>query len=87
MILPPFRELDKQQLLPRPSKLSLAVTAANAERSQPPKEPALLASLSEHFGRLDDPREEELAEHKLLDMIVIAVCAWGRHLGRSRNFW
>ena len=75
MILPPYSDLDKHKLLTKPSKLSLAVAAANAEMSQLPKEPALVASLNEHFGRLDDPREEELVEHKLLDMIVIAVCA------------
>ena len=75
MVLPPYHELDKQQLLPKPTKLSLAVAAASAEMSQPPEEPALIPRLSEHFGRLDDPREEELVEHKLLDMIVMAVCA------------
>jgi predicted transposase YbfD/YdcC len=73
MILPPCPELDKPKLLPK--HLSLAVAASNAEMSLPPEEPALVASLNEHFGRLDDPREEELVEHKLLDMIVIAVCA------------
>jgi predicted transposase YbfD/YdcC len=75
MILPPCPELDKPKLLPKPTKLALAVAAANAEISQPPEEPALVASLSEHFGRLDDPREEALVEHKLLAMLVIAVCA------------
>ena len=75
MILPPCPELDKPKLLPKPSQLALAVGTANDQRSQPPEEPALVASLSEHFGRLDDPREEGLVEHKLLDMIVIAVCA------------
>ena len=75
MILPPCRQLDKQKWLPKPSKLSLAVAAASAEMSQPPDEPTLIDRLSEHFGRLNDPREEELVEHKLLDMIVIAVCA------------
>jgi predicted transposase YbfD/YdcC len=75
MILPPCPELDKAKLLPKPSKLALAIAAANAEMSQPSKESVLVASLSEHFGRLDDLREEELVEHKLLDMLVIAVCA------------
>jgi predicted transposase YbfD/YdcC len=75
MILPPCRQLDKQKWLPKPSKLSLAVAAASAEMSQPPDEPTLIDRLSEHFGRLNDLREEELVEHKLLDMIVIAVCA------------
>lgn len=72
MILPPSPELE---ILPKPSKLSLAIAAASAEISQPPEEPAFIARISEHFDRLDDPREEELVEHKLLDMIVIAVCA------------
>ncbi len=96
MILPPSPELDKQKLLPKPSKLSLAIAAANAEMSQPSKESILIASLSEHFGRLEDPREEELVEHKLLDMLVIAVCAvicgadtWVEveTFGKARQVW
>ncbi len=31
-------------------------------------------SISEHFGRLTDPRMEERVEHRLLDIIVIAIC-------------
>jgi hypothetical protein len=31
-------------------------------------------SLAEHVGRLTDPRMEERIEHRLLDIIVIAIC-------------
>src|SRR5919197_865835 len=31
-------------------------------------------SIAEHFGRLTDLRMEELIEHRLLDIIVIAIC-------------
>ena len=31
-------------------------------------------SIAEHFGRLTDPRMEERIEHRLLDIIVIAIC-------------
>jgi hypothetical protein len=30
-------------------------------------------SIAEHFGRLTDPRMEERVEHRLLDIIVIAI--------------
>ena len=33
------------------------------------------ASLAEHFGALEDPRVEHLTDHKLLDIIMIALCA------------
>lgn len=33
------------------------------------------ASLIQHFSKVDDPRVEYLVEHKLLDLITIAVCA------------
>lgn len=32
-------------------------------------------SLAEHFGALEDPRVEHLTDHKLLDIITIAICA------------
>ncbi len=32
-------------------------------------------SINEHFGTLADPRDEERIEHKLFDMLVIAICA------------
>ena len=31
--------------------------------------------LSDHFGSLPDPREPSLVEHKLLDILIIAICA------------
>lgn len=33
------------------------------------------ASLIEHFSSLEDPRAEHLTDHKLLDIIMIAICA------------
>lgn len=33
------------------------------------------ASLAEHFGSLKDPRAEHLIDHKLLEIILIAICA------------
>jgi predicted transposase YbfD/YdcC len=33
------------------------------------------ATLAEHFGGLEDPRVEHLTDHKLLDIIMIALCA------------
>jgi len=33
------------------------------------------ASLAEHFSSLEDPRAEHLTDHKLLDIIMIAICA------------
>jgi hypothetical protein len=31
-------------------------------------------TISKHFGELYDPRKEGMVEHKLLDMVTIAVC-------------
>src|SRR5213082_2930358 len=31
-------------------------------------------SLAEHFGRVTDPRMEERIEHRLLDIMVTAIC-------------
>lgn len=33
------------------------------------------ASLAEHFGSLEDPRVEHLTDHKLLEIILITICA------------
>jgi CTP synthase (UTP-ammonia lyase) len=38
------------------------------------KEPQTVA-LIEHLGQLNDPRIERTKRHKLLDILVIAVCA------------
>jgi len=34
-----------------------------------------MATLEEHFGRVNDPRKDRTKEHKLIDIIVIAICA------------
>lgn len=33
------------------------------------------ASLTEHFALLEDPRAEHLTDHRLIDVIMIAICA------------
>ena len=38
-----------------------------------PKKP--LAAIEEHFSKVSDPRVERTKEHKLMDMIAIAICA------------
>ena len=42
---------------------------------QPVEPRSPLTRLSDHFGSLPDPREPGLVEHKLLDIIIIAICA------------
>jgi predicted transposase YbfD/YdcC len=53
-------------------------------------------SIVEHFGRLTDPRAEERVEHRLLDIIVIAICgvicgadSWVEieEFGKARQEW
>jgi predicted transposase YbfD/YdcC len=36
---------------------------------------APIASISEHFSDLDDPRMDRTKQHMLMDMLVIAICA------------
>lgn len=38
-----------------------------------PKKP--LAAIEEHFSKVTDPRVERTKEHKLIDIIAIAICA------------
>jgi predicted transposase YbfD/YdcC len=38
-----------------------------------PKKP--LAAIEEHFGKVSDPRIDRSKEHKLIDIIAIAICA------------
>src|SRR5689334_5407057 len=38
-----------------------------------PKKP--LAAIEEHFGKVSDPRVDRTKEHKLIDIIAIAICA------------
>lgn len=35
----------------------------------------IAASISEHFAGLEDPRAKHLNDHKLIDIIIIAICA------------
>ena len=35
----------------------------------------LAASIAEHFSGLEDPRIDRTKQHKLLDILVIAICA------------
>ena len=32
-------------------------------------------AIEEHFGKVSDPRIERTKEHKLIDIIIIAICA------------
>ena len=34
-----------------------------------------VATMTEHFGRVEDPRIDRTKLHKLVDIIVIAICA------------
>lgn len=38
-----------------------------------PKKP--LEAIEEHFGKVSDPRKDRTKDHKLIDIIVIAICA------------
>jgi hypothetical protein len=38
-----------------------------------PKEP--LKAIEEHFSKVTDPRQNRTKDHKLIDIIVIAICA------------
>ncbi len=55
-----------------------------------------VASIGEHFAGLDDPRDERRIDHKLLDVLVIAICAvisgaegWPEvaSFGRAKQTW
>jgi len=54
------------------------------------------ATIEEHFGKLEDPRVERTKLHKLLDILVIAICAaicgadtWedAEMFGRAKKEW
>lgn len=38
-----------------------------------PKKP--LEAIEEHFGKVTDPRKDRTKDHKLIDIIAIAICA------------
>lgn len=57
-------------------KRSLAVLfPAKLITGKAPMEEQVLNSIQEHFGTLTDPRIERTKRHKLLDIVVIAICA------------
>lgn len=35
----------------------------------------IVASISKHFAGLEDPRAEHLNDHKLIDILIVAICA------------
>lgn len=54
------------------------------------------ASIALHFGDLDDPRDERRVDHKLIDVLVVAICAvisgaegWPEvaSYGRAKQSW
>lgn len=56
----------------------------------------LLGTIEEHFGSVSDPRIERTKEHKLIDILVIAICAvicgaegWVdiENYGKSKKRW
>jgi hypothetical protein len=55
-----------------------------------------LGTIEEHFGKVRDPRIERTKEHKLIDILVIAICAvicgaegWVdiENYGKSKKKW
>jgi predicted transposase YbfD/YdcC len=72
----PTAASDPTTLLDR-AQLSVAVEAAIRERviEQFVQQRRYSTSISEHVGPLTDPRKAGMIEHKLLDIITIAVCA------------
>ena len=73
MVLPP-QPAAEPIAVSTSTALTLAMTQARLEQQAAVKPPPAVASLSEHFSTLSDPREADLVEHKLLDIITIAVC-------------
>ena len=73
MVLPP-KPAAEPIAVSTSTALTRAMTPARLEQLAAVKPPPAVASLSEHFSPLSDPREAGLVEHKLLDIITIAVC-------------
>jgi len=46
-------------------------------------------TIADHFSAIDDPRIERSKQHKLIDIITIAICAviCGAEMDRYRNLW
>src|SRR5262249_62405364 len=53
-------------------------------------------ALAESFGKIKDPRVERTKQHKLIDILIIAICAvicgaegWGEieQFGREKREW
>ncbi len=47
-------------------------------------------TLIDHFTPLNDPRIDRTKEHKLIDIVIIAICAvicGAPSLGGKRNLW
>ena len=95
MVLPPKPAVEAAAL-PGPTSLARATAQAHLERVAAVERPVLVASLSEHFSSLPDPREAGLVEHKLLDIITLAVCgvicgadSWVEveEFGKARQEW
>jgi hypothetical protein len=59
-----------------------------------PKKP--LEAIEEHFSKVTDPRKDRTKDHKLIDIIAIAICAvicgaegWVdiENFGKSKEMW
>ena len=75
MMVIPSKAAAAPAVLPEPTTLALAMAEVHRERIRLVEAPSPVVSLHEHFEALSDPREAGLVEHKLLDIITMAVCA------------
>ncbi len=93
MVLPPC-----SVSCPVPTKLHHSITSVlnECEARQVVDRVKYTTSISEHFASLTDPRKVGMVEHRLLDIVTIAVCAvicgaddWTKvHLfGKARYEW
>jgi predicted transposase YbfD/YdcC len=98
MVIRPIQEDLDSPIAPPACSLAAAIRPQLASPlvglTKPTSE--VKTTISKHFGELHDPRKEGMVEHKLLDMVTIAVCAvicgaqsWVdvELFGRSRERW
>ncbi len=98
MVIRPIRENLDSPIAPPVCSLAAAIQPQLGSPwvglTKPTRE--VKTTISKHFGELHDPRQEGMVEHKLLDMVTIAVCAvicgaqsWVdvELFGRSRERW
>jgi predicted transposase YbfD/YdcC len=77
MLMPPAHATLPTEL-PPPNRVTEAVRLglqAQAEEALSRSLGVMSTSISEHFSSLRDPRKGGMVEHKLVDLVTIAVCA------------